>query len=202
MYGKNRYGLSLYVNEQKDEEERKKCFIDLLRYLPKYWHSIIEMIELQTALGKEIGELNCYLVDLFKQCFVETATWGLEFWEKELGLDVNLNRSYEYRREIIKAKLRGTATTTKEMIKNVAIAFSGGEVEVIEHNSQYYFEIKFIGIKGIPGNMQAFKKAIEEIKPAHLGVIYSYTYTVWKDVKNFTWGSLKQKNWHNVKVIE
>ena len=201
MYGKNKYGLSFYAGNKTDDIDFTDCYIDLMQYLPRYWHSIKEMIMLQQSLGKEVGILNCKLKDLFNQCFIETATWGLELWEKELGLEINLNRSYEHRREIIKAKLRGTATTTKQMIENVASAFSNGEVKVIEHNDRYYFEIKFIGTKGIPSNMQGLKDILEEIKPAHLGIEYTYTYTVWKDVKQFTWGALKQKTWDEVKVI-
>lgn len=201
MYGKDKYGLSFYARNKTDDIDFTDCYIDLMQYLPKYWHSIKEMIMLQQSLGKEVGILNCKLKDLFNQCFIETATWGLELWERELGLEINLNRSYEHRREIIKAKLRGTATTTKQMIENVASAFSNGEVKVIEHNDRYYFEIKFIGTKGIPSNMQGLKNVLNEIKPAHLGIEYTYTYTVWKDVKQFTWGALKQKTWDEVKVI-
>lgn len=204
MYAIDKYGLSFYVGNKKDEIDFKDCYVDLMPYLPKYWHSIKEMIVIQHTLGKEVGILNCHLKDLFKQCFIETATWGLDLWEEELGLQTNLKRSYEHRREIIKAKLRGTATSTKQMIQNVAFAFSNGEVQVIEHNDRYYFEIKFIGKKGIPSNMQGLKNAIEQIKPAHLGVEYSYTFTVWKDVQKYTWGAFfnNNKSWNDVRLIE
>ena len=203
MYGNNLYGLSFYADNSLAENiEKEECYIDLMPYLPKYWHYIGEMLELQKSLGKEIGILNCTLKELFAQCFIDTATWGLELWEKELNLQLNKNMLYEHKREIIKAKLRGTATTTKDLIKNVAIAFSGGEVEIIEHNSEYYFEIKFIGIKGILANMSWFKNIIEEIKPAHLGIVYSYKFTVWLHAKNHTWNGLKQKSWYDVKVLE
>ncbi|MGP1568490.1 MAG: putative phage tail protein [Peptoanaerobacter stomatis] len=204
MYGNDKYGLFLYANETKEEKQNQECYIDLMHYLPKYWHSIKEMIMLQESLGKEVGQLNCKLKDLFNQCFIETATWGLELWEKELNLQTNKNMLYSHRREIIKAKLRGTATTTKEMIENVASAFSNGEVKVIEHNDRYYFEIKFIGTKGIPSNMQGLKDILEEIKPAHLGIEYSYTFTLWRDVKKLTWADMfnSKKTWDEIRIIE
>lgn len=200
-YSQLLYGASTYANQLREEVEKQDCFIDLMKYLPPYWHKIKEMIILQKVLGEEVGELNCYFKDVFNQLFVDTATWGLSLWEKELGLSVKPNRTYEARREIIKSKMRGASTTTVEMIQNVARTFSGGEVEVIEHNDRYTFEVKFTGTKGIPSNMNSFKEVIEEIKPAHLAVEYSYTYTVWKEVKALTWGELFQrpKTWADMK---
>lgn len=166
-----------------------ECYKDLMHYLPNYWHEIKEMIALQESLGKEVGELDCKLNDLFSQCFIESATWGLDLWEKELGLKTNYKNSYEHRREMIKAKLRGAGTTTKAMIENVARAFSNGEVEVTEHNEEYYFEITFVGTKGIPSNMDGLKHTIEEIKPAHLGIEYIFTQLTWDDFDKYnkTW---------------
>lgn len=200
-YSKIAYGVSFYAENKKKEIEQQQCFTDLLRYLPEYWHIIKEMITLQREMGAEVGALHCHLKDLFDQFFVDRATWGLSMWEEELGLFVNPNRNYEARRELIKAKLRGAATTTSEMIRLVARSFSGGEVEVVEHNDRYTFEIKFVGVKGIPRNMNSFKGTIEEIKPAHLAVEYSYTYTAWKEVKKKTWSELfnARKVWADIK---
>ena len=174
---------------------------DLIKYLPLYWHDIKEMIVLQKSLGIEIGELDLKLKDLFSQCFIETATWGLDIWERELDLKTDLSLSYEHRREMIKAKLRGSSTTTKEMIANVAKAFSNGEVEVIEHHDKYYFDIKFIGTRGIPANMTGLKSILEEIKPAHLGINYVFTFATWGEVKKLTWGDLKKMTWDEVRHL-
>ncbi|MGP1411899.1 MAG: YmfQ family protein [Peptoanaerobacter stomatis] len=181
-----------------------ECNKDLMKYLPLYWHDIKEMIVLLKSLGIEIGELDLKLKDIFSQCFIETATWGLGLWEREIDLKTDLSLSYEHRREMIKAKLRGSSTTTKEMIANVAKAFSNGEVEVIEHNEKYFFEIKFIGTRGIPANMAGLKSILEEIKPAHLGVKYSYIFAVWEHLKLLTWNTIKRNNinWFKAKLID
>lgn len=201
MYSDILYGQYNYADDVKREVEKSDCYIDLMKYLPKYWHSIKEMIEIQKTLGVEVYRLDKHLENIFEQCFIDTATWGLSLWENELGLSSNKFMSYEHRREIIKAKLRGTSTSTIAMIENVASAFSGGEVEVIEHNDKYMFEIKFVGIKGIPSNMQGLKNALEEVKPAHLGIEYSYTFTLWIDVKNQTWTKVLGSNntWNDVR---
>ncbi|MFD2880996.1 putative phage tail protein [Paenibacillus rhizoplanae] len=53
---------------------------------------------------------------------------GLSRWERLLGLASDTNKSYATRREMIKAKLRGSGTTTPEMIRRTASAFFPGEM--------------------------------------------------------------------------
>lgn len=167
-----------------------KCeIIDLMKYLPRYWHEIKEMQELQHTLGVEVSELQCVVASTLDQMFVSTATWGLTLWEKELAIETNKTLSDEFRREIIMAKMRGTATTTKALIKTVAVAFSNGEVEVIEDNEKYVVKIKFVGTRGVPANLEDFKKMLAQIIPAHLVIEYIFTYMTWAefDSYNKTW---------------
>lgn len=177
---------------------------DLMRYLPPYWHTVREMIQLQKVVGQEIDELTHSMNGLFSQIFVETATWGLTLWERELGLIVDPTRPVERRREQIKAKLRGSGTTTVFLIQSVAEAYSGGEVEVVEHPKEYLFTVRFIGVKGIPPNMLGLMQAINEIKPAHLVHDWEYTWTWWDLLKEseLTWDAVSGKTWNDLKVYE
>lgn len=149
---------------------------------------------------REMDSYNESIKALVDQCFVNTATWGLKFWEEFLGITVDENKAIDYRRSTIKAKLRGTGTIKVKLIKNVAESFSNGEVEITENIQPFIFEVKFVGARGIPPNLGDLKSAINEIKPAHLSVQYTFTYTVWKEVKNLTWGQVKGDNWNNLKV--
>ncbi len=171
--------------------------IDLMKYLPRYWHEIKEMQALQNALGKEVSELQCVVASTLDQMFVSTATWGLKLWEKELAIETNKTLSDEFRREIIMAKMRGTATTTKALIKSVAVAFSNGEVEVIEDNAKYTVKIKFVGTRGVPANLEDFKKMLSQIIPAHLVIEYVFTYMTWKEFNSYdkTW-----KQWEDLRL--
>ena len=183
-------------------EKLNKYKIDLTKYVPTFISEISEMKAIYDVQGTELGSLLYYSKDLLNQFFINTATWGLIYWEDEYGIDTNLDMNYEDRRTVLKAKKRGQGTTTKEMIKNVAESFSGGEVNIIEDNANNSFIVKFIGIKGIPKNMEAFKNMLEDIKPAHLGYVFEYTYTVWNVLKekNLTWISSEVKTWDELKV--
>lgn len=204
MYGTNQYGIVQYAEDTPSSEDIKKYFVDLTKYVPPFISEIPEMKAIYNAQGAELGSIYYYIQDLINQCFIDTATWGLVDWEEEYGIETNLSLSYEQRREIIKAKKRGQGTTTKAMLKNAAEAFSGGEVNIIEDNPNYSFTVQFIGIKGIPRNMEAFKNMLEDIKPAHLGYEFKYTYTVWNVLKekNLTVDNAKTKTWNELKVYE
>ena len=147
----------------------------------------------------EIDNYNILIKDLLNQCFVNTATWGLKYWEELLGIKTNVYKNIEFRRTTIIAKLRGQGTTTKSLIKNVAESFSNGEVEVIENNKNYSFTIKFVGSRGIPPNLADLKNAIEDIKPAHLGVLWEFLYNTWAYANKFTWEKLSKTTWQDLK---
>lgn len=202
MYGNNLYGLVQYARDKADSGQQEEYFVDLARYVPPFLAELQELAELYRTEGYEIGYLQHNLRDLFDQAFIVSATWGLVLWERMYGVTTNMSLSYEQRREILMAKLRGQSTTTKQMIRDTAAAFSGGEVQVIEDNPCYHFIVRFVGVKGIPRNMQAFIDMLNEIKPAHLSYSFEYTYTVWGNLKGLTWGELKAKTWDEVRIME
>ena len=123
MYGVNQYGTITYSTELiANSEDIEKYLVDLNQYTPPYVYTKYEQDfqEVQTqydAQSLQVGLLNYQIEDLINQAFIDTATWGIDLWEEEYGLDTNKLLSYEERREIVKAKKRGRGTTTIEMIK-------------------------------------------------------------------------------------
>lgn len=163
--------------------------MNLMNNLPSFYNASDVVVDIENAIGIEGEELKQATQDLFNQLFIDTATWGLRYWERYLNIQTDISKPYDYRRTVIKSKLRGSGTTTVAMIKNVAESFSNGTVDVIENSSNYSFTIKFVGTLGVPPNLEDFKKVIEEIKPAHLAVNYEFTYLTWSEFDNYnkTW---------------
>lgn len=201
MYGKTKYGLINYAQEGDADQYQEEYFHDISRYVPDYLLEKRELKAVCHAEGYEIGLAYHNIRDSFDQLFLSTATWGLARWEKTYGVGTNFSLSYEQRREIVAAKIRGQGTTTRKMIEETAAAFSGGEVEVIEDNENGHFIIRFIGIKGIPRNMQAFIGMLEDIKPAHLKYSFEYTYTTWNSLRPLTWDSISDKTWDELRTM-
>lgn len=178
---------------------------ELIELLPANYKNSQEVVELQEALGNHIAAATAAKADVFKQLDVNTATWGLSYWEQAYGIKTDILKSYDYRRTRLLSKMRGQGSTTSAMIKNAAESFSNGEVEIAEDNANYQFTVKFIGAKGIPPNLDDLKDAVEEIKPAHLKAIYEFTYLVWYelDAKNWTWDQLDAQDltWNELEVL-
>ncbi|SHH76191.1 hypothetical protein SAMN02745135_02002 [Caloranaerobacter azorensis DSM 13643] len=160
--------------------------MNLMNLLPPYYNGNLTMEELQSIIGTEIKKVSEGLNKTISECFINTASDLLSRYEKIHGLTVDVSKPYEFRRERIKAKIRGTGTVTKQIIKEVASSYSNGEVEVIEDNENYRFIIKFVSTIGIPRNIADLKLTIEEIKPAHLTYTFEFTYRTHGELKNYT----------------
>ncbi|WP_339189824.1 putative phage tail protein [Paenibacillus sp. FSL P2-0121] len=199
-YGESLYSTLLFTaNELEDIDDVNT--VDLMKYLPAYYKGVQEIEELQQSLGIEIYGLTTRVQEVLDQAYVETATWSLARWEAELGLSSDPSKSYVNRREMVKAKRRGTGTTTPEMIQRTASAFAGGEVSVEEVSGEYRFIVRFIGILGIPPNMAGLIQILDEIKPAHLAYEFAYTYTYWDSLKAITWNNAHAGTWNDLRTF-
>lgn len=141
--------------------------------------AIIDAFEIEEKI------LNETIEDVKKQFFVDEATWGLDKWEKMLGISKN-NNDIQTRRENIKAKMRSRGTTTIDVIKNICEAYSNGVVDIIVNHSDYSFVIDFIGSIGVPKAFDELDKTINEIKPCHLAHSYKFNYNTHADLSKFT----------------
>ncbi|SHN73105.1 putative phage tail protein [Desulfitobacterium chlororespirans] len=167
----------------------------MLNLLPGYY-ATGESRAVLDAFGHELEEFRDGIWDVVNQFFVNTATWGLEQWEKELGLSSYFGKPVAQRRSRIISKLRGVGTVTVKLIQKVAQSYDSGLVTVADHPEEGYFVIKFIDTKGIPPDWEDLKEAIEEIKPAHLEVMYEFTYLIYREL------AVSGKNYAEIAALE
>lgn len=149
--------------------------MDLIDKLPYFYDNgitrpIIESEQVEAdILAKEIA-------DTLAQCFVSTATWGLDYWEQMLGITRVHYKTYEERRSIIYSRLRSTKTTTIEVMEEIARSFFDSEnVYIVEDNGNYSFNIELENAVFEASNLEDLQKTIELYKPAHLN--YSLTFS-------------------------
>ena len=200
-YSDARYGAAPYGPGNGEGGTGERPYIDLTPYIPEFWFNGPELWAAYIAFGYMAGALQTDLDELRAQLFVESATWGLNCWEQAFGLDTDIAKSFAFRRERVKAKIRGAGTATRQMIINLASAFAGGEATVIEYPREHRFVVKFVGLKGVPPNLGSLEAAIEEAKPAHLAFAFEYTYNYWDVLRGMTWGSLRPNTWDQVRII-
>ena len=164
--------------------------MNLINKLPSFYENdIVKFI--QNALGIEADSINNTVEDTLNQFFVDDATWGLNKWEKMLGISKN-NFDYQTRRENVKAKMRSRGTTSIDVIKNICEAYSNGEVDIVVDHTDYSFEIHFVGSIGIPQAFAELDKTIEEIKPCHLAHSYKFRYSNHEYLSKYTHEELGQ----------
>nr|WP_157136312.1 putative phage tail protein [Paenibacillus sp. Aloe-11] len=159
---------------------------ELFSFLPSYYETSRVMRSDMDAKGSELDALYLAMDATVGQFFVRTATWGLERWEMELGIETDLGKPLDQRRAVVESKLRGAGTFSGQLVKNVAEAYDGGTVDVIFHPAEWGFTVKFIDTIGIPPNVEDLKAAIEEIKPAHMAVEYKLRYLTIAEVESMT----------------
>lgn len=150
--------------------------MDLMDLLPPVYDENTTMQELQGILTNKINAAISGTGATVDECFIETASALLSRYEKIYGITVDVSKSDDFRREILRAKIAGVGTVTKQMIIDTATSYSNGTVEIIEHPETYSFVVKFTGTLGIPPNMPGLTNTINEIKPAHLAFSFEYTY--------------------------
>ena len=172
---------------------------DLMLQLPEFYRCP-PFCELQRVLGEMVRRATEDVDFTMAQLWPQTASgWGLELWEAAYGIPAEAGKDTDFRRARVLSKLRGQGVPTAELLRAVAASFVNGDVDIVEHNDQAYFVVKFVSTLGVPPNIDDLTAAIREIKPAHLDFHYEYLCRTWLQVKSHTWGALKNVTWGEVK---
>lgn len=148
---------------------------NLAEYLPKF---ISQDKEINTLLSIESEEHNRQrelLIDILKQFFIHSATWGLDHWEKVFAIYSKPNESYELRRAKIYAKLQSKQISTVQFLTQLASKFfpSNTDVKIKEVNSKNLFYL-IANYTALDNDYFALRDAIEIYKPAHLAMIIQH----------------------------
>ncbi|HGT1700619.1 YmfQ family protein [Clostridioides difficile] len=139
----------------------------LIDKLPSFYNNNVTR-KIQEAYDIELETLRETYDDTFDQFFVDTATWGLDYWENILSIKNKFDLSIEDRRSNIKAKMRGKGTTTIEVIKAISEAYTKTNVDVEVFSNLFSFTLSFITNDCSYNTILELDKKIEEMKPAHL----------------------------------
>lgn len=156
--------------------------------VPGYHLACAQSRALIETLADASLDAKVALEDVMDQFFVETATWGLDLWEQQVGIETDHSLSQADRRTAIKQSLVASGNTTAEMVRQLAEAITGYEARVIV-NQDYSFSLEFLGEKNELAdiNVEGLRSVVEQIKPAHLRFVISGV--TWGDIESvgLTW---------------
>lgn len=146
---------------------------NILRYLPAFLSENSDTFKLVgDSQSAEHDELKDYLLDVYKQFFVSTATWGLTLWENDLFIPTIESDSYEVRRLRIWQKLQSKQTSTIQFLTDLLNKYvSTKDGTITELYSEY--KLRFEVQDGTIDNFTELLAAINQWKPAHLGYFFT-----------------------------
>jgi hypothetical protein len=171
---------------------------------PQFFENSVVLNDIYESVGIELDLTRTALDETLDQSFVATATWGLDTYERELGLPPAPTEvtTEDRRSRILGMGFRRSQTATRKAVSQVASAWEYGEIVVYDDPRTYTVFVSFISPGGIPADIEALQAELRRMIPAHLGIEYVFNFytwgelrgsgDTWLDVKtNHTWGSLK-----------
>ncbi|MFA4137696.1 MULTISPECIES: putative phage tail protein [unclassified Brevibacillus] len=117
------------------------------------------------ADATQLDKQEAKIIDLQQQLSVDTATWALDYYEKELGLAANKHKPISERRAAIKSKMRSQGKVSLALLQAILDAYTDGQGTVTYDGSLRFIIRKLDGLK-----LSDIRAAIEETKPAYIGV--------------------------------
>lgn len=163
----------------------------MMTALPDIYRESPQADAIIQAQAAEIMRRSIEADDLLAQMEIDRATWALEKYERLLGIRTQPTKPLAERRDLIKARLRGTANTTIKQLKSVAESFYGGKVEIETDYPNYTIYIKFVSNLGVPSNLNDVSDAMRDIIPAHIAFMFKFSYFLVRDINAMTVASLQ-----------
>lgn len=146
---------------------------NILRYLPAFVSETSNTFKtIGDSQSAEHDRLKEYMLDVYKQFFISTATWGLTLWEKDLFLPIIETDSYENRRLRIWNKLQAKQTSTLQFMTDLLnnyVSTKDGKITELYDTYTLKFEVQ----DGTINNWTDLLNAINQWKPAHLAYFFN-----------------------------
>lgn len=140
----------------------------MIQELPQYERDNKLINEIYRVFGNKAEDFLYKIDDLYKQLNIDTATWGLDVWERNFSIKSNHSKSYKERRADIKIKLKRHGKVDHVMLESIIKDFTGCDSQVLFDSR---IIITFTNNEKIHFSRD-MKTAIDEVKPAHLGYDY------------------------------
>ena len=142
----------------------------LIDKLPFFYEECPVTNTIQNGLNSEKDNLINKTNSTVDQLYINSATWGLELWEKFAGITKTAG-SIEDRRLKVIAKLTAKRTTTLKVMEELCKSYIN-EVEVVEIAKEYKILLDLIekneSYTPKEYNLNDLNNSIWEVKPAHL----------------------------------
>lgn len=133
---------------------------------PRYGSAYV-FLWLMQVTGAEWDEMSRWAEEYQLQVVPQTATWALEYWERQYGIDPNPDLTDDQRRQAIIAARSSKGPMNPARLERIASAAVGAPAKIEENTSVNRFALH---ITAPPWSVdeEAVKAAIKPAKPARL----------------------------------
>ena len=173
----------------------------LIDMLPSLYQNSEHIKNIQNALEGERDILKNEIIEFCDNLFIDTSSWGLDYFEKFLEVD-SVSRDIDTRKNVIKNKSKFRGITNIDTVVNLCSQYGFGEVEVSENFKNGKFTIRFISKEGEPENIRDLINQLDLIIPAHVEYDFHFTYVLWGEIKNKTWNDVKEMTWDSIRKLD
>lgn len=136
--------------------------------LPKFIADMKELAELLNTDQIEIDRMVEHIEKMVSQFYISSATYSLNDWEREFGLEKNTTLTIAQRRARILGKLNTRTPASIKMLENLVSKTLGVEnVSITEVPQEYRFIIN-VKSEHVLECMDIAKDAVRNARPAHL----------------------------------
>lgn len=140
----------------------------LSKDVPPFVAQMREIAELFLAEQPELDKMEADIADLLRQFYIKSATWSLDQWEDEFGIERNTSLTLMQRRARVLAKLNSNPPATVRMLENLVFQIlTANAVTIVEHPSQYSFDI-YVNSDYLIETFEIADEAVRLARPAHL----------------------------------
>lgn len=145
--------------------------VDVMRYLPKFLAKDKSFNAVQGTLSYEHEQYRLKVIDIAKQFFVETATWGLADWERVYALPST--GTIENRRIALLRKIRARDTVTNNRMQSLidSVVFTK-DATLVENVAPGVFRIDMETMIVL----DELRAIVDFYKPAHLTYLIAHAF--------------------------
>lgn len=168
----------------------------LIKNLNKYIRKDSYVIDVLDSVNMELKAVEDSAKDLRNQFSFSTMTWGADLLANKMGIKLDPNLTQDVKNSIIAGYWKSDSKCDLNLLQTICNSWKNGVIEVSFQNSKII--ITFVGLIGIPEDIDALKEQINKAKPSHLDLEFIFKYNIWNTVKTKTWGNLQTKTWDTV----
>lgn len=172
----------------------------LISIIHKMFRKDPYILSLFESWGITLDELESKLRLLSQEYLFSTmSNERIKELEKELAYKT-MSNTLEGKRTEIEARWKMSGKCDVELLQTIANSWRNGVIKVFFIDAT--IEIKFVSLVGIPDDLNTLKFMIDEAKPAHLPINFSFMYRTWGMLPPRTWGQIGAFTWKELREKE